>query len=588
MRRLWTIALVLLALTHVAAAADEFMASGDDKAMWLLRRDAQNDTFDLAVRATGGSWKLVATDLTGAARAIAVSDGDLHVLFLQGDYRIYSHFAPGVASDPAKGTPGPQIKGVVLAACSGEGLSKTATQPAFIAFTQGSPSVRPVPGTASSAILSTATTSTSSPSTFPASAPSMWRLPGLEVEIIPWQMIQGEWKPLPALGNVHLQSDTRVLPLVHAGKLYIILAAAPGGVNRWACLETDRWRELPLSKDLQRAKILAMITVGQNLTLLVDHPAGEGEIGSRSTQPATSAAAGPRQLELVNWSESVDDFVYQPVTQQGQPMSFDAPGVQAACRVGSQAILLWKKGQELWLTSCSPQGQVISSDTISIFDRSEAGRNAQEFVNYFMVGVVVAIFLLLFLTRPTQMPRPFTLPSSVVPGSLLKRALALAIDFIPLGMIVMAFVEQPKTDAHDLEGVLKEVQRMMTEQSTIDEALIWFYVSLSLYVLYCAIMEWKFSATLGKMAMRLRVVGDGGRRPTLREAALRNLLKFVEMIPLPVIQIPPLLFMPFLVRTRQRLGDMVARTIVLDARSLPEGPMPPLPPGPEDSPPPEG
>ena len=70
------------------------------------------------------------------------------------------------------------------------------------------------------------------------------------------------------------------------------------------------------------------------------------------------------------------------------------------------------------------------------------------------------------------------------------------------------------------------------------------------------------------MVTGLRVVGDRGRRPTFREVALRNVSKIPEMItPL------PLLLFPLLTRYRQRLGDKIAWTAVIDlARSAPPEP----------------
>ena len=87
---------------------------------------------------------------------------------------------------------------------------------------------------------------------------------------------------------------------------------------------------------------------------------------------------------------------------------------------------------------------------------------------------------------------------------------------------------------------------------------------LGAYPVYCLLMESRYGATLGKMAMRLRVVGDGGRRPLLREIALRNISKIPELMAM--LLVIPILF-PVLTRYRQRLGDKIAWTTVIDAES---------------------
>ncbi len=93
------------------------------------------------------------------------------------------------------------------------------------------------------------------------------------------------------------------------------------------------------------------------------------------------------------------------------------------------------------------------------------------------------------------------------------------------------------------------------------------------FPVYCIALEKLYGATLGKLALRLRVVGQGGRKASLRELALRNISKILELA------VFPFLLLPVFTRYRQRLGDKVAWTTVIDLeRSLaaapPEGPSP--------------
>ncbi len=70
--------------------------------------------------------------------------------------------------------------------------------------------------------------------------------------------------------------------------------------------------------------------------------------------------------------------------------------------------------------------------------------------------------------------------------------------------------------------------------------------------------------TLGKRAMRLRVVSTDGRRPTMRQYASRNLVRLVD---LPAVG---LIAMIASGDTRQRLGDRAAQTMVVDAGLTPD------------------
>jgi uncharacterized RDD family membrane protein YckC len=74
-------------------------------------------------------------------------------------------------------------------------------------------------------------------------------------------------------------------------------------------------------------------------------------------------------------------------------------------------------------------------------------------------------------------------------------------------------------------------------------------------------MEIVFGATLGKMAMKLEVMSADGTKPTIIQLVLRNLIRPIEMSLLIIVFT---IAATFLTRTRQRLGDMMARTVVVE------------------------
>jgi uncharacterized RDD family membrane protein YckC len=106
-----------------------------------------------------------------------------------------------------------------------------------------------------------------------------------------------------------------------------------------------------------------------------------------------------------------------------------------------------------------------------------------------------------------------------------------------------------------------------TEFSGVGTAMngIAFIVTL----LYFAGMEATRGATVGKMALGLRVVKTDGSMPDWGSTIVRNLLRIVDMFPY---------FIPYLVGailvwtspTRQRLGDRVAGTMVVRKDAVPE------------------
>jgi uncharacterized RDD family membrane protein YckC len=74
-------------------------------------------------------------------------------------------------------------------------------------------------------------------------------------------------------------------------------------------------------------------------------------------------------------------------------------------------------------------------------------------------------------------------------------------------------------------------------------------------VFYFPLLEWRWGQTIGKRAMKLRVVTIGGERISLLAAFIRRLPLFMQFFPLDA------LFALFTER-HQRAFDMVARTVV--------------------------
>ncbi len=94
------------------------------------------------------------------------------------------------------------------------------------------------------------------------------------------------------------------------------------------------------------------------------------------------------------------------------------------------------------------------------------------------------------------------------------------------------------------------------------DALLFFIAFLAYFV----IMEGLVGATLGKLALGIRVVTETGEKAGLPKALVRNLLRFVDSLPYCI----PYLLGAILVWAdssgRQRLGDKAAGTFVVSAR----------------------
>lgn len=96
-------------------------------------------------------------------------------------------------------------------------------------------------------------------------------------------------------------------------------------------------------------------------------------------------------------------------------------------------------------------------------------------------------------------------------------------------------------------------------------ALLSVVAFLPVYLTYCFYFEWRHGRTVGKALLSLCVARADGSPPTLRSTAVRNLLRYVDLLPV----VPPYLVglaAVFRSDQGQRVGDRVAGTVVARPR----------------------
>jgi uncharacterized RDD family membrane protein YckC len=82
-------------------------------------------------------------------------------------------------------------------------------------------------------------------------------------------------------------------------------------------------------------------------------------------------------------------------------------------------------------------------------------------------------------------------------------------------------------------------------------------VFFSLWFNYFAVCEWRWGQTIGKNATGIEVRSlDGSERLTYGQASIRNLLRLIDFFVIGEVMIAT-------TKSRQRLGDKAARTVVL-------------------------
>jgi len=160
---------------------------------------------------------------------------------------------------------------------------------------------------------------------------------------------------------------------------------------------------------------------------------------------------------------------------------------------------------------------------------------------------------ILVIETPERVPLHFAL------ASIGNRFLACAIDHglqalaILLMLIAFTLIANYSSIGENITSAPKWVKAIM------------IVVVFLIFSSYFAFFEWIWNGqTPGKRWLKLRVIREDGRPVTFWEAAVRNLVRTLDMMPAPFYSIG--LISVFVSASDQRVGDMVAGTVVVRER----------------------
>src|ERR1041385_4014141 len=158
----------------------------------------------------------------------------------------------------------------------------------------------------------------------------------------------------------------------------------------------------------------------------------------------------------------------------------------------------------------------------------------------------------LIIETPERVPLHFALAS--IGNRFLAAAIDHAIQAVALGLIGLAAITLANLSFID-------------QLSSASKWVIAFGIILVFLIFagYFAFFEWLWSGqTPGKRWLKLRVIREDGRPITFWEASVRNLLRSLDMMPMPFYSIG--LISVFYTTRDQRLGDMVGGPVVVRER----------------------
>lgn len=190
------------------------------------------------------------------------------------------------------------------------------------------------------------------------------------------------------------------------------------------------------------------------------------------------------------------------------------------------------------------------------------GQEVSSWQQTLILGVVLALVTLALWTRREQVVRPLVLPPELALAPVWRRLLATIIDAIPAMIVILPFVMllMPKDlQAFDWSSLeqLQANPEMQALALPVNAAFVFCYA------LWCLLWELGLGSTPGKLLLGCRVATTGLARPTSKQILWRNALRVVEVGLGSPGWIVTLMMLVLVTRNRQRVGDVLADTIVV-------------------------
>lgn len=530
----WNLFAGLLAMVFVTVASGQTMLlTGGNEGLWLVRISAEDSTYDVLAKTIDKPWKWIEHGAGGRPTSLAASDIQLHLLFSKpAGYVIYDFKTrqAGRGRNPQHKLWPIEASRVVLCEAgqirTSERVGSTvlAVVPRAAALTADSPQPEQQRGE---------------------DRHKLTRLGVFLKDGDSWSHLTDHPEPQ------EFGKEDRLLTTVVDGALFVMLSNPQGQRNRLAAYHSGTWRDIPLKGWPKRSDAIGLLSIGRKLIAVVSVPKPAGLKAGESPEV---------ELRLAVYDRDKQTFLFQPIAIGGQPATWDANAPLLTASFADHVAILWGDDKLLKMATCDLNGQVPAVTEVDALRLGPADASGVRVLDIFQWALVFAILVPMFAFGPREPFKPFALLPTMRPGDLIKRGLAGLIDLVPCGLISMAVFQ--------IEPISYEQMRELSEQRIIPTSLAYAVVAtLLLHAAYAILMEYRFGATIGKMLFKLRVVGDEGAKPGIRQILLRNL---VRIFSLSWLFGPPLMItLQILTRNRQRLGDILAKTAVIDTAFKP-------------------
>jgi len=377
-----------------------------------------------------------------------------------------------------------------------------------------------------------------------------------------------EWTwiaPVP----IELDGEKPIWIAARAEKIWLLGAMGSTGTTVWSAWDGVQWSE-PADMNITLDQVVALMAADKAPAMLTRDSGDSG--------PGGGAELKPWLLTAGQWQPQ------SPLSVAGAPLIEPDDDISVS-HFGSRIIASWRMADAsvqsaLW--SQSGGDSLIDPHTVTILSIAPTSPQNEQLQVLLGVIVLIALLSVIFARRRESFLVDLPMPPGYELASFHRRLIAFIIDLLIVGLAAYPLILYPwmNTRIDVTADLAEQIDQVKIAVMAEPDAVFWRWMAAaSVFVVYGIITEAMFAATIGKMIMGLRVSNDKGRRCSPQAILLRNLLRFIELYP--AMQFAPTLIFVLMTRNRQRIGDLVARTVVVERSTTPQ-PAAPVPPSPDE------
>lgn len=189
------------------------------------------------------------------------------------------------------------------------------------------------------------------------------------------------------------------------------------------------------------------------------------------------------------------------------------------------------------------------------------------------LAMALMILTVVMWTRRQQLTGEIILPQGFIPSAVWRRLMATVLDFAPAALILTPWAIKAVPELSQIADI-QSLRDRIDEPGMQEKLMPVQTATFIVYGLWCMIWELIINTTPGKYLFGCRVLSVSGEKPLAKQIVVRNVVRALMVGIGPPGWIITLMMMGMLSRNRQRVGDLMAGTVVVE-EGMPEEEQPP-------------